>query len=147
MPKISTSLEQSRKLIELGINTKTADLIYSSYGFDGPPTNGDDKLKTTFGDKDNHWYHLEFYEDFFNEDWAQQNKEHPNVPAWSLSALLSVIPHVVANHSLVIEKENKVYHIYYHDFSTGDVLHIYSMDDPIDAAFEMICWLKENKHM
>lgn len=60
-----------------------------------------------------------------------------DIPAWSLTALLKLIP------KFSLEKDisnNAGYQLHY-NYNT-----IY-YDDPIDAAFEMICWLKEYKKL
>ena len=101
--KICTSLEQSKKLIELGIDVSTADMLYNVLG-----------------------------ESYVRHD-TPIDKYH--TPAWSLSALLKLIP------KFSLEKDisnNAGYQLYYNYDTTY-------YDDPIDAAFEMVCWLKENK--
>lgn len=63
-----------------------------------------------------------------------------DIPAWSLTALLGVMkePELVRN------SEGKwLIRVWYHSYpySKG------GYDNPVDAAFEMICWLKENKKL
>ena len=60
----ATTIEQSRKLIELGLNTETADLYWWKY--------------------ENKTYLSEMDDGEFNT--------HTDTPAWSLSALLGLIP-------------------------------------------------------
>ena len=62
MNKICTSLEQSRKLIELGIDTKTADMYWHKK-FDGTYSLRTDNLMVKL-----------------------------DTPCWSLSALINVLP-------------------------------------------------------
>ena len=103
--KICTSLEQSKKLIELGIDVSTADMLYNVLG-----------------------------ESYVRHD-TPIDKYH--TPAWSLSALLKLMP------KFSLEKDisnNAGYQLYYNYDTTY-------YDDPIDAAFEMVCWLKENKKL
>ena len=105
MNKICTSIEQSQKLIELGIDVSTADMLYNLLG-----------------------------ESYVRHD-TPIDKYH--TPAWSLSALLKLIP------KFSLEKDisnNAGYQLHYNYDTTY-------YDDPIDAAFEMICWLKENKKL
>lgn len=97
--KICTSPEQSKKLMELGIDVNTADMFYRDNGVDV-------KLM---------WEHL------------------PDVqvttPAWSLVALFDLFP----NGSILRKSDKGKY------FMFGNMF-----DNPIDAAFEMVVWLKEN---
>lgn len=111
MNKICTTIEQSKKLIELGIDINTADMRYSPLNLDIP--------------------------------WVWVSKpliEKDAIPAWSLSALLELMPKILlATPNPVCDK----YHCYgFHQEFTetfGDTV--------IDAAFKMVVWLKENKYI
>lgn len=118
MNKICTSIEQSKKLIKLGINVNTADMCY---------------------------------------DWSVIGKEYSTVaqcrkyiddelPAWSLSALLELIPDMIEDYILRIDKVDGEYYIWYDKISEGwsDNMAHPSSENFIDAAFEMVVWLKEN---
>lgn len=118
MNNICTSIEQSQKLIELGIDVSTADMFW--------------------------WHNTEEkrYEASLNDyaficDW--------DIPAWSLSALLSVLPSVIKRNGkrmfLTMEKAG-AYNIYYKSPDRRDELWE-TKEEPIDAAFGMICLLKE----
>ena len=100
MTKICTTIEQSKKLIELGIDVNTADMWYL-------PIKDSHKLVTT------------------------PSLTRGIIPAWSLSALLELIPNYVINKS-----DGKI-NLYYG-------LKV-SHDNLVDAAFVMICCLKENR--
>lgn len=117
MTKICTSPEQSKKLLELGIDVNTADIYYTTfYGKadkDLPmPKEVYDILKCPI-----------------NEDKC--------VPAWSLTALLELI---MPKGTTPVYVDN-IYQMVY------DIKPYYitsKFDNPLDAAFEMIVWLKEN---
>lgn len=127
MTKICTSLEQSKKLIELGIDIKTADICWSIDIPDLPTL-----LAYPITDCDN---------------W--ENK----IPAWSLSALLGLMPKLYefendpddggCQPNLCKGWDNNQWHIVYR--SSIYITEWY--DEPIDAAVEMIVWLKENKKL
>ena len=103
MNKICTDIEQSKRLIELGIDWKSSDMYY--------------------------WCS----EDLRIGGYKAQDKEL-DIPAWSLSALLELIPERIPGTKLVIKWDGSYY------IEGRDCL----CDNAIDAAFEMICWLKEN---
>lgn len=75
------------------------------------------------------------------------------IPAWSLSALLGLMPKLYelendpddagCQPNLCKGWDNNLWHIVYR--STIYITEWY--DEPIDAAFEMICWLKENNKL
>jgi len=123
MNKICTDIEQSKKLVELGLDVNTADIMWFNDGLGEPmeivcsynPTTSDD------------------------------------VPAWSLSALLGLMPKLYefendpndggCQPNLCKGWDNNKWHIVYR--SAIYITEWY--DDPLDAAYEMVCWLLENK--
>ena len=113
MNKICTSLEQSKKLIELGIDVNTADMFYRDNGVDV-------KLM---------WEHL--------PDVQVTN------PAWSLSALLKLMPKIGANEPKLCKR----YYIYAplirYVCIYGLLKDTKEYDNPVDACYEIIVWLKE----
>ena len=74
----TTSIEQSKRLIELGIDVNTADRYYH--------ISPDDDIKGVYDIRDEHIYK------YFNNvyDW----NDSPYIPAWSLSALLKLTPSI-----------------------------------------------------
>ena len=130
---ICTSIEQSKKLIELGIDINTADIIYTNfYGKITKslpmPKEAYDILKCPIdGDK--------------------------YAPAWSLSALLELIPPYLGEFKDGIDFEfskamnSKWYSAHYIKFNDSGLASFNKTvtgDTAIDAAFKMVCWLKEN---
>ena len=124
MNKICTSLEQSKKLIELGIDVNTADMIY--YWF------GDFELN-------DEWYELHLGTNRVNDK---------DIPAWSLSALIDILSDTITDEDGVVFGLNiKKNFIEYYNPSMGALYATYHSiiaEDLVDAAFEMVCWLKEN---
>lgn len=126
MNNICTSLEQSKKLIELGIDVNTADMFWDT----AEPL---ERIVPTVGS-------ISDYYDM--EDWA--------IPAWSLSALLGLMPKLYefendpndggCQPNLCKGWDNNQWHIVYR--SSIYITEWY--DNPIDACVEMVCWLKEN---
>lgn len=118
MNKICTSIEQSKHLLELGLDPKTADMSY--------------------------------YEAIIGDYYPQVGKEYKDdIPAWSLSALLDLIPSdgpfgiVLDNYSKKIKNLWTVtYNTYPVEFSPTQ-----AAPDLIDAVCEIIIWLLENKKL
>ena len=120
MNKICTSLEQSQKLKELWIDINTADMYW---WYLGKPS-GKRYYVGTMDDDD------------FNEKI--------DVPAWSLSALLDVLP-ILERKGYQKDKPRLLYNVAINKWIVDS--HVYTTDaydNPVDAAFEMVCWLKEN---
>ena len=105
MSKICTDLEQSNHLQSLGIDVDTADMCWC---------NENDVIAVPYN---------------------QACEIVKDIPAWSLSALLGLMPTFTLN-----------------GFGNGQFncrderANSYALADtcPLDAAFEMVCWLKEN---
>lgn len=132
MVKNCTSIEQSKKLLELGLNPDTADMWWNFYSI-------------TTDDTTPMIIHL-------NKPWAGNfnwNNEKDNVPAWSLSALLDLIPNTIGNYVLRFDKVDSDYYIWYEDVYKGwqDTIGHPFAENFIDAAFEMIVWLLKNKKL
>lgn len=124
MNKICTSTGQSDVLIKSGIDVSTADMYYdvNSYGIQGKPEVAVGKV------------------------WSK------DIPAWSLSALLKLMPE-----SLI--PDNGAHQVYYMEVYNHDGLYCcdyigeierdsfvaFAEEDYIDAAVEMVKWLLENK--
>ena len=122
MSNIATTKEQSKKLIELGLSADTADMYYVEY---------DGNTYLTSMDK-------EF-------------DKRTDAYAWSLSALIELMPeHIVINNkvsnSLKMDKEDGGVGFCYFFSAIDKVDDIIICDmTPIDAAFEMVVYLLENK--
>ena len=115
-----TTIEQSKKLIELGIDINTADLTVTNYPLQ-------DGSRFDF-------IRCKLPNDTFPSITDGKSEK---IPAWSLSALLELIP------KFSLEKDvsnNEGYQLHYNYDTTY-------YDNPVDAAFEMICWLKENNKL
>ena len=135
MERICTTIEQSKKLLELGIDRKTSDLYYWC---------GSDLRIGGYKAQD----------------------EELDIPAWSLSALLKLIPSEIYGETIYgdtitykvdfrkykFTDDVDLYQIAYgsikfdvdgqHSFK--DMVNTGQKEDPIDAAFQMVVWLKEN---
>lgn len=132
--KICTSIEQSKKLIELGIDVNTADMYYA------PDANifvAEPYITTT-------------------EDETLIPAYKGVIPTWSLSALLDLMPPYLFEFERGIDLNiyrnlnGKGWHCSYmpntiENMKNDKFKQITNGDEPVDAAFEMVCWLLENK--
>jgi hypothetical protein len=123
---ISTSLEQSRKLIALGLDTETSDMVWQSIEDD----------------------------ESFGGTWEVIPKCNSlnvgykdDVSAWSFQALIELMPK--------LEKrgyEKSYPKVVRHNFTNkyfGHCLHYDTdmFDSPIDAAYDLVVWLIENNYI
>ena len=137
MNKICTSIEQSKKLIELGVDVNTADMYW---WFSGKR------------------YYIEAMND------GDFNEEEGHIRAWSLSALMKLLPSEFTTqnkfgkykYEIKIRKykltdDADIYQIAYGNYklyedeshSWKDMINTGQKEELLDAAFEMICWLKK----
>ena len=139
--RIATTIGQSKKLIELGIDVNTADMFYADIIVNN-----------------NHKYNLHPIESYgfktFSETKTKESKHLSFIPAWSLTALLELIPPYLGEFKDEIDfgfskaingKWYSAYYIKLNDNGLASFNKTVTGDTAIDAAFEMICWLKENK--
>ena len=120
---IATTIEQSKHLLELGLDPKTADITYEGtqlkVGLDNAITGNLFSFRNGYV-----------------------------IPAWSLSALLEVMPSNIGDYDLYITKHKYVdgghgYNVEYNRGFTISVLNKGTNRDLVTAAFEMVCWLLE----
>lgn len=139
MNKICTTIEQTKKLIELGIDINTADMFYPNAPSPVPCVDDGNPKGDVY------------------------------IPAWSLTALLKLIKSEIYGETIYgdtitykvdfrkykLTDDVDLYQIAYgnikfdedgHD-SFKDMINTGQKEDPIDAAFEMVCWLKENNKL
>lgn len=119
MNKICTSIEQSKKLIELGIDVNTADMFWDT-------AEPNERRKPLVGP-------ISDYCDM--EDWA--------VPAWSLAVLLNILPvSIYDNTDEYSQLEFSKISVAYHDINDG--IKVGSIkDNLVDACYEVILKLHE----
>ena len=121
MAKICTSVEQSKKLVKLGLDVNTADAIYP--------------WRELMKDYDS----LYVPENMFDID-------EDDIPAWSLSALLELLPQHIDSglgwQKFGLDKgwNGGIYQVYYENKNSFIEK---KSQTAVDAAFEMICWLLE----
>lgn len=132
--KICTSIEQSEKLLSLGLDPSTADMYYREW-----------KRAT---------------KDIMIAHMGKAEKE--DLPAWSLTALLELMPSSLPlyleatedgvkegkyrSSDLIASKEGYLRKRFDGDYQYRyDGIHcVGDYSNPLDAAFEMVCWLKNN---
>lgn len=130
MNKICTNVKQSRKLIELGIDINSADMHYV-------------RQKTDFMGKpvDGKWSDPKYGNPEKANYIVQNFSSYEKLPAWSLSALLALMPVLDIDGEPVFFWLTTGLETWYAEYVNEA---IFDANNPIDAAFEMICWLKEN---
>lgn len=138
MNKICTDIKQSKKLMELGIDANTADMYYQWY------SETESALHVGKGSK----------------------KLNADCPAWSLSALMNLLPseftevgkysttiYIIKIRKYKFTDEVNLHQIAYgsykwHEdggYTWSDMINTGEKENLIDAAFDMVCWLKENE--
>ena len=123
-----TTIEQSKKLVELGLNLDTADMFWAT------------ELEIVV---------CAPYLTKSDCETLIPSCEEPTIPCWSLGALIDIMPCVICNETgcaaLRIHKDS-IYHVFYKTSSRiGETWC--SKVNLIDAVFQMVCWLLENGYI
>ena len=126
MNKICTTIDQCKKLLDLGIDINTADLTVTNLPLQ-------DGSRFDF-------ICCKLPNDTFSSITDGKSEK---IPAWSLSALLELIPESIDDNTvdfsqLKLTKKSVAY--YYGD---GTLRCGFLKDNFINAAFDMVVWLKE----
>lgn len=116
---IATMISQSRKLIELGLDETTANMYYPYLGAGQ-------------------------YGDIPRVGFPIEHSGGRDIPAWSLSALLEVMPNNDYWEICLWQYQGQRWQCVFDDveFSNGET-KAFVADAPITAAYEMVCWLLE----
>ena len=138
MTMIATSIEQSQHLLELGLDPKTADMFW--------------KYSASLGNKDiNGRIAVSYHDNLF------VGKYDGAIPAWSLSALLELMPKVIVHdmnkHVLCLKYAEGAIPLMYYVVENGrNKGKLIRFDNgrcapdaggALDAAYQMVCWLLE----
>lgn len=135
MTKICTTIEQSKKLIKLGLDVNTADMYW------------EERINLPKVVVGNYALHIQCRA----TDKDYKKLTNPVLsPAWSLTTLLELMPKDESKTiSLCLGGSNGMEHTF-DWFCTCDEndepydYKTFHSSDPIDCTFEMVCWLKEN---
>lgn len=125
-----TTIEQSKKLLELGLNPDSADMFYNEEPDECYPK---DIVDTK-------------YPMVIREGQKHYLKEY-GVPCWSLGALLEIMPEI-DNQLPSLRKYKNYYCVVYSDITTrlGDS-QWQNGKTPAEAAYNMVVWLLENGYL
>ena len=117
---IATTIGQSKHLLELGLDPNSANMYYPYLG------------AGQYGDTPRVGFPIEY-------------SGGRDIPAWSLSALLEVMPNNDYWEICLWQYKDQRWQCVFDDveFSNGET-KAFVADTPIDAAYEMLCWLLEN---
>lgn len=122
-----TTFEQSKHLLELGLKAETADLFYDVYV--NPITKEKEGEALDFVcNWQNAWGNKRDLSDFFDDR---------TIPAWSLDAMLEMMPEITLWKQEDVKGWTAEYRI---DLYTKRMI---SCDTPFKATYEMLCELLE----
>jgi len=125
MDTLATTIEQSKRMLELGLDPDSADMWWSNRFVYWQPT-----PMIGISEEQHQLYTFK---------WCDED-----VPAWSLSALLDVMPNNDYWEICLWQYKDQRWQCVFDDveFSNGETKSFVA-DTPIDAAYEMVCWLLE----
>ena len=128
-----TTIEQSKKLLELGLSPETADMCYDILTGDEYPQLV--RLKLT----DKHW--MQLYSDVL-------------MPCWSFGALIDLMPDDIqdkndqnVSYFWEFRKNSVMYSNLCPGIGNHKYLHWENMNSFFDCIYNTVCWLLENKYI
>lgn len=133
MKQLCTSIDQSQKLLELGLSPNTADMYYQRFKPKSDKIEHNPKVGNPVEALS--WYNKGYTA--FNNNEPLKLEEHC-IPAWSLSALMILMP---TECCLGIIGRDYFYCSHPSGYTTDDY------DEPVEAAYNMIIWLIENNNI
>lgn len=137
--KICTTIDQCKKLLDLGIDINTADLTVTNYPLQ-------DGSRFDF-------ICCKLPNDIFPSITDGKSEK---IPAWSLTALLELIPPYLGKFNdgtdfgFSKSMNGKWYSAHYIQLDNSGLATFTKTvtgNTSVDTVFEMICWLKENGHI
>lgn len=127
-----TTIEQSKKLVELGLNLDTADMSYT-WNFDDSRY----EIMTTA------------VKNWIVPKYAESTKIQQVLPCWSLGELINLMPSMIykggETFTLMVHKD-VIYHVCYKSHYHLDEIW-FSKENLLDAAYDMLVWLIENGYI
>lgn len=128
-----TTVEQSKKLVELGLNPDTADMIIVK----------DDTYCNALS---------AFNGATLCQNYSETKNKTNYIPCWSLGALLELIPtsiEEVKGHKvdLILGHPKNKWCLAYFDWTGLQQGHDTTGDSPFEAVYNMVVWLLENSYI
>ena len=121
-----TTIEQSKKLVELGLNPDTADMFYSRR------PNGKSEYSVLPD---------------FKPEGRLEVFTKVDLPCWSLGALLELMPKELEDDLDLCYGTFDGNGEYQALWTCSCMNHVNFGETSIDAAFKVVCWLLENKKL
>lgn len=123
MSNIATTIVQSKHLLELGLDSKTTDMFWCFNPIIG-------------------WQLVAKSKELLKSDG--------DIEAWSFDKLFDIMAKAVKNYTLLLDYDDMVneWRVWYARFLNGHItkfFHICTNESKITAAYEMVCWLLEQK--
>ena len=120
MSNIATTIVQSKHLLELGLDIKSADMCLCKSAQDT----------------------------WFLYAYTPGEYDAHTVPAWSFDKLFDIMAKAVKNYTLLLDYDDMVneWRVWYARFLNGHItkfFHICTNESKITAAYEMVCYLLE----
>lgn len=125
-----TTIEQSNKLVELGLDPGTADMYYYRDLLNNDKT-----------------YEIGILKHRYNAD-TYSHKEGLTIPCWSAGQLMELMPVIETEteplSSAKLYKGSSCHSCYWAEYPGLYIDDIDVSETPVDACFIMVCWLLEN---
>ena len=126
MAKVCTDIEQSKRLIKLGLDIITADMIYS------------------VDEKGN--YVLDFLSSPIIRNYYSIRNNY-RIPSWSFPRMFELLPEIKNNEYYSTPELRRGLSSYWIDYPSINIEAALSADNAVDAAFKCLVWCIEHGYI
>ena len=133
------SVGQMKYLQELGVNTSDASMVLIATDDDGCTLLWEDAEKAI----KNHLYDV-YFNLYYVESSSYDHSCKKECGVFTLQDILDKLPCFIGNEVLTIKKFADSYTCLYMEPYSRSIINITESKEPIDAAYDMLCWCIEN---
>jgi hypothetical protein len=136
------SVGQMKYLQELGVNTSDASMVLIATDDDGCTLLWEDAEKAI----KNHLYDV-YFNLYYVESSSYDHSCKKECGVFTLQDILDKLPCFIGNEVLTIKKFADSYTCLYVEPYSRSIINITESKEPIDAAYDMLCWCIENGYV
>lgn len=136
------SVGQMKYLQELGVNTSDASMVLIATDDDGCTLLWEDAEKAI----KNHLYDV-YFNLYYVESSSYDHSCKKECGVFTLQDILDKLPCFIGNEVLTIKKFADSYTCLYMEPYSRSIINITESKEPIDAAYDMLCWCIENGYV
>lgn len=136
------SFEQMKHLKDLGVNTSDASMVLIATDDDGCTLLWEDAEKAI----KHHLYDV-YFNLYYVESSSYDHSFKKECGVFTLQDILDKLPCFIGKEVLTMQKLADSYTCLYMESYSRSIIKITESKEPIDAAYDMLCWCIENGYV